>query len=164
MINNFTTRRVETVTQPLSLFRFTWELPKYGDLYSQLGGRYRYVIYDTRSYGRSSKPEDAASYSVERHALDLKSLLTALDINKPVILVTHSMGCNIASAFCLSNSAQVRGMVQVGAHYDGKQLAEAGYTVDVFCGKAPLPSEAIGFYMRLGLSKDVAIEATKWPA
>ncbi|RSL51306.1 hypothetical protein BHE90_012143 [Fusarium euwallaceae] len=131
---------------------------------SRLGGQYRYVVYDTRSYGRSSKPEDAASYSVERHALGLKSLLTALDINKPAILVAHSMGCNIASAFCLSNSTQVGGMVQVDAHYDGKQLAETGYTFDVLCGKAHIPSEAMGFYMRLGLSKDVAIEATKWPA
>ncbi|RSL88243.1 hypothetical protein CEP52_015290 [Fusarium oligoseptatum] len=121
---------------------------------SRLGGQYRYVIYDT-SYGRSSKRKDAASYSVERHALD---------INKPAILVAHSMGCNIASAFCLSNGTQVGGMVQVGAHYHGKQLAETGYTVDVFCGKAHIPSEAMGFYMRLGLSKDVAIEATKWPA
>ncbi|RSL42046.1 hypothetical protein CEP54_015624 [Fusarium duplospermum] len=122
---------------------------------SRLGGQYRYVIYDTRGYGRSSKPEDAASYSIERHALDL---------NEPVTLVTHSMGCDIASAFCLSNSTQVRGMIQAGAHYDGKQLAEAGYTVEVLCGKAHIPSEAMGFYMRLGLSEHVAIEATKWPA
>lgn len=131
---------------------------------SRLGGRYRYVIYDIRGYGRSSKPEDAASYSIERHSLDLKSLLKALNIIEPVILVTHSMGCNIASAFCLSNNTQVRGMIQVGAHYDGKELAEAGYTVDRVCGGAHIPSEAMMFYMRLGLSDDVAIEATKWPA
>ncbi|RSL53616.1 hypothetical protein CEP53_007675 [Fusarium sp. AF-6] len=112
----------------------------------------------------SRLPEDAASYSIERRALDLKSLLTALDINKPVILVTHSMGCNIAPTFCLSNSAQVRGMVQVGAHHDGKQLAEAGYTVGVLCTKSHIPSETMGFYMKSERSKDVAIKATKGPA
>lgn len=92
-------------------------------LIAELGGNYRCIAYDSRGYGRSSKPESIDYYSVPRHADDLAAVLDALQVKEPVTLIGHSVGGNIVST-----------------------------------------SMAADFYVNMGLSYDIAIEASKWPA
>lgn len=133
-------------------------------LIAELGGNYRCIAYDSRGYGRSSKPESIDYYSVPRHADDLAAVLDALQVKEPVTLIGHSMGGNIVSTFHLHHSHPVTGIVYSGTYFDGKLATELGVKPETYAGMAGSPSMAADFYVNMGLSYDIAIEASKWPA
>lgn len=124
--------------------------------------KYFCIAHDNRGFGCSSKPKDRIAYSVENHAHDITLLLNVLDVDQPVILVTHSMGGNIASAFALASPERVAGIVYTGTYYDGKQMREKGVTYKALTENGHNPTDIIKFYTNFGLTEDIALEAAKW--
>lgn len=136
-----------------------WDL-----MLEELKIQYRCIVYDSRGFGRSSKPEEASEYSIERHALDLQCVLAAAQADEPVVLITHSMGCNIATVYYFGSPDQVQGIVYLGPYRDGKQLQQFGYTINILAGSACRPSKSVNFYAKMGLQESIALESAKWPA
>ena len=64
--------------------------------------RYRAIVYDPRSQGRSSKTLENNTYT--QHGADLKAFMDALKL-KDVILVAHSWGCHDAYAYFRANGS-----------------------------------------------------------
>jgi non-heme chloroperoxidase len=58
--------------------------------------RYRAIVYDPRSQGRSSKTLENNTYT--QHGADLKAFMDALKL-RDVVLVGHSWGCHDAYAY-----------------------------------------------------------------
>ncbi|MFK0206419.1 alpha/beta fold hydrolase [Agrobacterium sp. NPDC090283] len=131
---------------------------------NSLSKSYRTVAYDSRGYGSSAKPLDAASYSIPRHAEDLKAVLDAAGVTEPVVLVAHSIGGNIASTFAFKYPDRVAGLVYAGCYIDGKQMRDSGMSVDMVANAVATPSGAIAFYKPFGVTDVVGAEAGKWPA
>jgi pimeloyl-ACP methyl ester carboxylesterase len=131
-------------------------------LIARLSARYQCIAYDIRGYGRSSKPESPEKYSIPQHAADLEAVLKAAKVNEPVVLVTHSMGGNIASAYYLMNPTNVSKIVYTATYYDGK-IASQFLSYDALTGGADAPSKCVEFYASMGLDPTTAIEAAKWP-
>ena len=104
------------------------------------------VAYDSRGYGRSAKPLQPEAYSIPRHAEDLKAVIDAAGIKGPVVLVSHSIGCNIISTFAVKYPQQVAGLVYTACYVDGKQMRDAGMTIDMVCEAVSTPSGAVAFY------------------
>ncbi|KAJ5589563.1 alpha/beta fold family hydrolase [Penicillium hordei] len=132
-------------------------------LINKLQLQYQCIAYDSRGFGRSSKPELALAYSIERHAEDLHAVLESLNLNSKVILVTHSMGTNIASAFFLSNPDRVSGIISSAAYFDGKSIGNQGLGAEHLAISVDVPSACVEFYTNMGLDHRFAIEAAKWP-
>lgn len=129
-----------------------------------LSAHYRTIAYDNRGYGRSSRPIQAEAYSIPRHAEDLKTVISAAGIDGPVVLVSHSIGCNIISTFAVKYPQQVAGLVYTACYVDGKQMRDAGMTVDVVSEAVSTPSGAVEFYKPFGVTEKVGNEAAKWSA
>ncbi|GLA95558.1 hypothetical protein AtubIFM57143_002573 [Aspergillus tubingensis] len=137
------------------------------EVISSLSTRYQCICYENRGFGRSSKPMVEGMYSIERHAADLQSVLLAarvLEKEQPIILVTHSMGCNIATSFCVQHKEKIRGVAYLGPHRDGKWLREQGFTMQMLVETAEVPSKCVEFYAGMGLRPEIALEAAKWPS
>ncbi|KAB8076286.1 putative alpha/beta fold family hydrolase [Aspergillus leporis] len=132
-------------------------------LIARLASKYRCIAYDSRGYGRSSKPESPGSYNVPQHATDLEAVVQAAKINEPFVLVTHSMGGNIASAFYLANPTKVSQIIYTGTYYDGKAMRPI-LPYDALASGVDEPSKCVEFYTNMGLDRGIAIEAAKWPA
>ncbi|OGM47689.1 hypothetical protein ABOM_004291 [Aspergillus bombycis] len=132
-------------------------------LISSLRSRHHCIAYDSRGYGRSSKPETPDSYTVPGHAADLRAVLRAANITHPVVLITHSMGGNIASTYFLKHPDTVAGIIYTGTYYDGKTVDGKFITYDGLTDGVESPSRAARFYSAMGLSEDIALEAAKWP-
>jgi non-heme chloroperoxidase len=64
--------------------------------------RYRAIVYDPRSQGRSSKTSENNTYT--QHGADLKAFMDTLKL-KDVVIVAHSWGCHDAYAYFRANSA-----------------------------------------------------------
>ncbi|OJJ85097.1 alpha/beta fold hydrolase [Aspergillus glaucus CBS 516.65] len=109
-------------------------------------------------------PESPEAYSVPRHAAELDAIIKALgsQINECLILVTHSMGSNIATAYYHSNPHNVAGIVYTGTYFDGK-LIENFLPYDALTSGIESPSKCVEFYASMGLDETIALEAAKWP-
>ncbi|KAJ5463766.1 alpha/beta fold family hydrolase [Penicillium sp. IBT 31633x] len=125
---------------------------------------YTCFAYDNRGYGHSSKPESADDYSIPRHAEDLAAVLGCLDLKAPVVLIAHSMGGNIASAYYLANPTRVSGIVSSGTFFDGKTFQAAGVTPEDITPNVDKPSQCVEFYANMGLDRTLALHAAQWPA
>lgn len=132
-------------------------------LISRLSPKYRCVAYDSRGYGRSSKPDDSELYSIPRHAEDLHAVIAASNPTEQIVLVTHSMGGNISAAYYLAHPEKVSGIIQTGTYFDGKSIQE-NLTYDVLESGVESPSKCVEFYTSMGLDLPTALEAAKWPA
>lgn len=55
------------------------------------------ILWDYRGHGRSTTPEpiETADLSIERSAQDLFAVVDAAGVEGPVVLVGHSMGCQV---------------------------------------------------------------------
>lgn len=106
----------------------SWESPTSGSAFDALSDQYRTIALDNRGYGRSAKPESMDAYSVEQHVADMRAVLDAAGVGTPVVLVAHSMGGSIASAFTLAHPERVAGIVYAGTYMSGSQLAGLGAT------------------------------------
>ncbi|MFG0800515.1 alpha/beta fold hydrolase [Leclercia sp. GLN_9] len=127
-----------------------------------LSEKFRTVSYDSRGYGRSAKPLPAEAYSIPRHADDLKAVIDAAGINGPAVLVSHSIGCNIISTFAVKYPQQVAGLVYTACYVDGKQMRDAGMSVEGVSEAVSTPSGAVAFYKPFGVTESVGAEAAKW--
>jgi pimeloyl-ACP methyl ester carboxylesterase len=130
---------------------------------ARLNNRFRCVVHDNRGFGRSSKPDSANAYSIPRHADDIKSILLELNIDEKIIMLTHSVGGNIASAYCLAHPERVAGIISSGTYFDGK-LVRPFLPLETLIHRADEPSQAVAFYSQIGLMDEIALEAAKWPA
>ncbi|OOF93361.1 hypothetical protein ASPCADRAFT_7591 [Aspergillus carbonarius ITEM 5010] len=131
-------------------------------LISRLSAKYRCIAYDSRGYGRSSKPTAEEAYSVPRHAADLHTVLTACTSGQ-VVLVTHSMGGSIGAAYYLAHPDHVTGLIQTGTYFDGVRMSQV-LTYDMLTAGVENPSQCVAFYTNMGLDTPTALEAAKWPA
>lgn len=122
----------------------------------------RVITHDNRGYGRSGKPETPEAYSVDLHAEDLKAVLDAARVDGPVVLVTHSMGGNIATAFTLKYPNQVRGIIYTGTYSSGAQFRRNGATAETLFEGVSTPAKSVEFYKAFGLVEEKALEAAKW--
>ncbi|KAJ0415312.1 putative alpha/beta fold family hydrolase [Aspergillus carlsbadensis] len=135
-------------------------------LITSLGPGHRCLTFDARGYGHSSKPTDPKSYSVLRSSQDLDTVIKAAGLHtEPAVLVTHSMGGNIASAYYLSHPRpqNISGIIYTGTYYDGPTIAKF-IPRETLHAEADSPQKCIEFYTRMGLAESIAREAAKWPA
>jgi 3-oxoadipate enol-lactonase len=83
--------------------------------------RYRCILHDSRGCGLSGKPH-AEIYDTKTHASDLHTILQALGIQKAVH-IGHSFGGPIALQYYFDYPEEVAGLVCIGSHSAGHQLA-----------------------------------------
>jgi pimeloyl-ACP methyl ester carboxylesterase len=76
------------------------------------------VLYDLRGHGMSDRP--ARGYAVADLVEDLRALLEALAIDRPIELVGNSFGGLLALAFAAAHPARVAKLVLIDAH-DGAE-------------------------------------------
>jgi pimeloyl-ACP methyl ester carboxylesterase len=83
------------------------------------GERFRTVQWDYRGHGRSTPPADtlSADLSMERNARDLATVLDTIGIDEPVILLGHSMGCQVVLEFHHLYPHRVRALVPMLGTY-----------------------------------------------
>lgn len=133
------------------------------DQLSALSDTFRCIALDNRGYGRSDKPLPNAAASIEQHAADLQCVLDAAGVVAPFGMVTHSMGGNIASTYCLANPGSVVGIAYTGTYVSGQQLQRLGQTLQEFQTRLRTPGDRVGFFSAFGLPDALALEAAKWP-
>ena len=75
-----------------------------------LGDRFRLVTPDLKGFGKSSAPDDAAGYSMDAYADDVKAVVDDLGSDQ-VVLAGLSMGGYIAFAFLRKHPDVVRALV-----------------------------------------------------
>ena len=78
-----------------------------------LGQHLRILVYNNRGYPPSSVPDDEAAYSQEHSIEDLRQLLDALGLERPV-LGGFSMGGSIALNFGLMHPDRIRALILAG--------------------------------------------------
>jgi len=78
---------------------------------------YQVIRYDMRGYGKSEPVDGEFS-----HMSDLVSLLDALDIHEPLIIMGCSMGGGLAIDFALAHPARVKALILVGSGPGGLEL------------------------------------------
>lgn len=129
--------------------------------FDALSARHTCVAFDNRGAGRSDKPLPRIAYGVERHARDLHLVLTHLGLDR-VVVVGHSMGGNTALQYTLDHPERVAGLVPVGSYLAGRQIIEAGNTLERIESAVTRKSARVAFYEAVGLSTAIALESTKW--
>ena len=85
-------------------------------LIDQAAQRYRVIAFDRPGYGYSTRPRNARWGPIAQASLVRKALQT-LNVERPVVL-GHSWGCLVASAFALEFPEAARGLVLAsGLHF-----------------------------------------------
>ena len=85
--------------------------------FAEFSQSYQVLRYDMRGYGKSEPVDSEFS-----HLSDLVSLLDALGIHEPLVMMGCSMGGGLAMDFALRHPARVRGLVMVDAGPSGLKL------------------------------------------
>lgn len=85
--------------------------------FANFSNAYHVIRYDMRGIGKSEPAE--GEY---RHMSDLASLLNALEINEPLILMGCSMGGSLALDFALTYPKRVKALIMVGSGPSGLEL------------------------------------------
>lgn len=133
------------------------------DVVKDLCQDFRCIIHDNRGYGRSSVPAKKESYTLERHADDLKNLLDHLKITEPVYLISHSIGCFIASAFASKYPNLTKRLIFIGGYIEG--FTKLGPGIDDFTTFEKAFEnrfQRYDFFLSMSLKKEISIEASKW--
>ena len=94
---------------------------------------YTVVVWDYRAHGRSDRPPDwkTADMSIVRLAKDLHFVIEAVAAGQPVVLVGHSMGCQVLLEYYRGHREHVAAMVPM--------LGSAGRTLETFFDYAGSP-------------------------
>lgn len=82
---------------------------------SEFRADHRVLVYDTLGHGRSDPP--SASATLETYLAQLEGLLDAVQISRAVV-VGHSMGAIIATAFAIAHPARVGALAALCPVYD----------------------------------------------
>jgi pimeloyl-ACP methyl ester carboxylesterase len=93
----------------------------WSDVQPALEDGHRVISYDLRGAGRTRQLE-ARELSLATWADDLRGLLSALEVESPV-LVAHSLGAAVALKYALTFPGDVAGLVLMGADPDLSNLA-----------------------------------------
>ena len=86
----------------------------------------RVVALDLRGHGQSDSPQTQSAYMVEAMARDIGAAADALGLQR-FVLVGHSLGGAVASAYAVAQPQRVAGLVLVGA--PGRTPAEQSMPV-----------------------------------
>jgi pimeloyl-ACP methyl ester carboxylesterase len=78
---------------------------------------YQVVRYDMRGYGKSEPVDGEFS-----HMSDLVSVLNALELQEPLVMMGCSMGGGLAMDFALTHPSRVKALIMVGSGPSGLQL------------------------------------------
>jgi pimeloyl-ACP methyl ester carboxylesterase len=78
---------------------------------------YQVVRYDMRGYGKSDPVDGEFS-----HMSDLVSLLDALEIHEPIVIMGCSMGGSLAMDFALTHPSRAKAIIMVDAGPSGLKL------------------------------------------
>ena len=79
--------------------------------------KYQVIRYDMRGYGKSEPVDGEFS-----HMDDLASVLDALQLQEPLIMMGCSMGGGLAMDFALAHPSRVRALIMVGSGPSGLEL------------------------------------------
>lgn len=85
--------------------------------FSAFAEHYQVIRYDMRGYGKSEPADGEFS-----HLSDLVSLLDALEIPGPLVMMGCSMGGGLAMDFALTYPSRVKALVMVGSGPSGLEL------------------------------------------
>ncbi len=91
--------------------------------------RHQVLVWDYRGHGRSSMPPgdpSSADLSIERSAEDLHVVLSSAGITGPLVLLGHSMGCQVLFEYTHRYPSQVVALVPL--------FGTAGRPLDTFLG------------------------------
>jgi pimeloyl-ACP methyl ester carboxylesterase len=91
----------------------------FGALAERLAPTVRFVAVDLRGHGFSDKPP--AGYDLERHVDDIRQLIAALGLRRPVLL-GHSAGGTVAAFVALAT--EVAGLILLEAMIGNRAFAE----------------------------------------
>ena len=89
--------------------------------------RHQVLVWDYQGHGRSSMPRgpiDEADLSIERSADDLHTVLMQAGIDGPLVLLGHSMGCQVIFEYAHRHSDRVLGLIAL--------FGAAGRPLDTF--------------------------------
>lgn len=83
--------------------------------------RFQVVTWDYRGHGRTPAPPgpiESADLSIERAVQDLLVVLDALEVRGPVVLLGHSMGCQVIFEFARQAPDRVAALVPLFGTYE----------------------------------------------
>ncbi len=85
--------------------------------------KYQVILWDYRGHGLSSVPRDIkrADLSIERNARDLFTVMDALGLDEPAVLLGHSMGCQVILEAHKQQPDRIRALVPMFGTY-GKPI------------------------------------------
>ena len=89
--------------------------------------RFPVLVWDYQGHGRSALPPEPinqADLSIERNADDLHSVLANAEVSGPVVLLGHSMGCQVIFEYAHRHPEHVAGLVAL--------FGAAGRPLDTF--------------------------------
>src|SRR6185295_10883604 len=85
--------------------------------FTEFAQSYQVIRYDMRGYGKSEPVDGEFS-----HMSDLVSLLDALEIRTPLVMMGCSMGGGLAMDFALTYPSRAKALIMVGAGPSGLEL------------------------------------------
>jgi pimeloyl-ACP methyl ester carboxylesterase len=90
-------------------------------LIPHLENKCRMVHYNYRGHGKSDPPENLENLGIEECVEDLKAVLDDAGVNRPAVLVGHSMGVQVILEFWHRYPERVRALIPVTGSY-GKAI------------------------------------------
>jgi pimeloyl-ACP methyl ester carboxylesterase len=84
---------------------------EWGPLIARLSRRFRCIAPDFPGYGDSPEPPASFSYNLAHQTQFVDSVLQALGVADPLILVVHDTGGMVGTAWAAANVDRLRGMV-----------------------------------------------------
>ncbi|MEM6925374.1 MAG: alpha/beta hydrolase [Myxococcota bacterium] len=108
----------------------------------RFAGEHGVLVWDYRGHGRSAlppEPMDEADLSIETCAEDLHEVLEAAGVARPIVLLGHSMGCQVLLEYAYRYPGEVAGLVPL--------FGTAGRPVDTFLNTS-LARPALGLLRR----------------
>jgi len=84
---------------------------------------YRALAPDLFGHGESLKPDDPSQYTIDTVYAYLEAWIEDLKLDRPAVMVGHSMGGYLSLRYGLSHPEQVSGLVLINPLYTGEQIS-----------------------------------------